>query len=301
MEVIALLEARGIDYVDAGVDEIAIICPNQHNHQGGVDATPSFRINIKKLMGHCFSCSLAMSEVGLTKWLMGDDLDDMQLQALKIHSTLRRMRDADEGDFVLDTDDEFTLVPPSTPFREEYRGISASTYELLDARKCSVGRYADRIFFKIWQHNRLLGIDARALKADMQPKYLRPKGVDAKKWLFPFDYWLEKRVKHMALGEGLFHGINGVDKEAPLLTFFGSNNWSEHKLLLLLEMGLDDVTFFGDNDKAGIKARNTICAEIAPWIHTFFVPEDLLPEGKDAGDLTKEEMKFCLENKVRFR
>lgn len=302
MDVIALLETKGIDFIDKGQDEIAITCPNAVNHQGGVDSNPSCNINIKKLKLHCLSCGFKLGEVGLSKWLMGDDLDEFQTAALSIKGKLRRMEEADaEDSFVLDTDDEFTLVPPSTPFREDYRGISTRTYELLDARKCSVGRYADRIFFKIWQHNRLLGIDARALKADMQPKYLRPKGVDAKKWLFPFDYWSEKRAKHVALGEGLFHGINGVDKEAPLLTFFGSNNWSEHKLLLLLEMGLKDVTFFGDNDKAGIKARNTICAEIAPWIETYYIPEDLLPEGKDAGDLTKEEMEYCLENKVRFR
>ena len=301
MDVIALLEARGIDYVDAGVDEIAIICPNQHNHQGGVDANPSFRINVNKLVANCFACNLKMAETGLTKWLMGDDLDDMQLQALKIHSTLRRMKDADEGDFVFDTDDEFTLVPPSTPFREEYRGISASTYELLDARKCSVGRYADRIFFKIWQHNRLLGIDARALKEGMVPKYLRNKGCNAKAWLWPQDYWRPKKPKFVCLAEGAFHAVRGVCNDIPILCFYGSNNFSFSNILDLISMNLDYVVYFGDNDVAGIKARNDICPQLVEWMPVYYVPEDLLPEGKDAGDLTKEEMEYCLENKVRFR
>ena len=302
MDVRALLESKQIEWVEKGADEISIVCPNQHNHQGGVDSNPSFNINTERLVAACFACGYKMGETGLTSWLMGDQLDELQMQALKIQSSIKRLQEENDYDLMFNQpDDEFTLVPPSTPFREDYRGISASTYELLDARKCSVGRYADRIFFKIWQHNRLLGIDARALKADMRPKYLRPKGVDAKKWLFPFDYWLEKRVKSICLGEGLFHGVNGVAKSTALLTFFGANNWSEHKLLLLLEMGLDHVTFFGDNDAAGVKARNTICAEIAPWITTYYVPEGSLPEGKDAGDLTKEEMDYCLSQKVRFQ
>lgn len=301
MDVIALLEAKGIDYVDTGVDEIAIVCPNAVNHQGAIDNTPSFRINVKRLVGHCFACNLAMRMEGMTKWLMGEDLDEFQTAALSIKGKLRRMEEADEGDFDFDTDDEFTLVPPSVPFREDYRGISAATYEILDARRCHVGRYADRIFFKIWQHNRLLGIDARALCNSIQPKYLRPKGVDAKKWLYLFDEIRQRGFKYTCLGEGIFHSINFWDKGFPLNCYFGSNNWSEHKLLLLLEMGLDHVIYVGDNDVAGIKARKSICANIAPWIPTFYVPEDLLPEGKDAGDLTKEELEYCLENKVRFR
>lgn len=301
MDILALLEVKEIDYADAGTNEIAIICPNAVNHQGAADNTPSFRINVKDLKAHCFSCNYSMREEGLTKWLMGEDMDEFQMGALKIKGMLKRIEESEDDSFILDADEEFLMVPPSLPWRKEYRGISAETYELLDARHCTVGRYADRIFFKIWQHNRLLGIDARALSPTTQPKYLRPKGVDAKKWLFPFDYWKEKRVKSVALGEGLFHGINGVDKSLELLTFFGSNNWSEHKLLLLLEMGLDYVTFFPDNDKAGLKARDTICPQIAPWITTYYVPEEFIPEGKDAGDMSREELELCMENKVRWR
>jgi len=301
MDVIALLEAKGIDYIDAGADEIAIVCPNAHNHEGGYDENPSFRINVKKLVAHCFACGFKMAETGMTRWLMGDDLDEFQMGAMKVKGLLKRLQEHDEDTIVLDTDDRFTMVPPSVPFVEDYRGISADTYKLLDARHCTVGRYADRIFFKIWQHNRLLGIDARALKPDMKPKYLRPSGCNAKEWLFPFDTVKEGRHKSVCLGEGLFHGINGQDKGVPILAFFGANNWSEHKLLLLLELGLDEVIFFGDNDKAGIKARTDICTNISPWITTYYIPEDTLPEGKDAGDLTKEEMDYCLSQKVRWR
>ena len=53
----ALLEAKGIHYVNKGGDEVGIVCPNQGSHSGGRDSKPSFNINGSTFQAHCFSCS----------------------------------------------------------------------------------------------------------------------------------------------------------------------------------------------------------------------------------------------------
>lgn len=301
MDVLGLLEAKGIDYIHIGANEIAITCPNAANHSGGFDSKPSFNINTEKLVGNCLACGYKASTEGLTRWLQGDNLDEFQIEALSIKGRLKKLVDRQAELNLLRQDEEFTLVPPSAPWRQNYRGISAETYEKLDARHCTVGRYADRIFFKIYQHGKLLGIDARALKPEMSPKYLRNKGCKAGDWLWPLDYWKPRNPEYVCIAEGCYHAVNGVQNDIPILCMYGTNNFTPGNIVELINLNVKYVVYFGDNDVAGIKARKEICPQINDWIPTYYVPEELLPEGKDAGDLTKEEMEYCLANKVRFR
>lgn len=299
MDIASLLTAQGIQWIDKGGNEFAVPCPNQAAHHGGFDADPSFFINSEKLVGHCFACGLKMGEVSLMNWLGHGTLDELQTQTIQLRSRLNKLQTP--SDIPSITEESFTLVPPSTPFREDYRGIAKSTYEALNARKCNVGRYANRMFFEIWQKGILLGIDARALASDMKPKYLRNKGADAKKWLWPQDYWKPRKPKFICLAEGCFHAVNGVDKDTPILCFYGVNNFSEENILDVLALNVDYVVYFGDNDKPGIEAREHITQLLSPWVPTYYVPEESLPEGKDAGDLTKDEMDYCLQVKKKVR
>lgn len=303
MNILGLLDSKKINYIDKGDNEIAITCPNAANHQGGVDNNPSCNINIKKLKLHCLACGFKLGEVGLSKWLLGEDLDEFQTAALSIKGRLRRLGEAGEDAISCNTEEEFTMVPPSTPFRKDYRGISAQTYELLDARYCTVGRYADRVFFKIEQNGKLLGIDARSINPNERIKYLRPKGCNAKQWLYSLKHMHEYKVTRAVLVEGIFDSINIFDKlGVPIgASYFGTNNFSQENIIQLLGLNLEYVVFLPDNDKAGLDARDKICPQIAPWITTYYVPEEFIPEGKDAGDMSREELEYCLENKVRFR
>jgi DNA primase len=313
MDVLALLDSKGIDYEHKGGAEYAIICPNQHNHHGGVDAKPSFNINAEKLVSHCFACGFSLSWAGLTKWLMGEDLDEFQTAALNLRGKLKRIAEHDTPNLLLEADDEFTMVPPSTPFRQEYRGIAASTYDLLDARHCTVGRYADRIFFKIEMDGKLLGIDARALKQGMVPKYLRPKGCNAKQWLFPYDLAKQQKVRRVVLCEGLFHAVNYLDKMGgpEAQCYFGGHNFSSDNVVQLLGLGIEEVIVFPDNDKAGITAMKKICPMTAEWLPTYYVPPEVLPildvsaQGdvlyKDLGDMSQAEIEECLSYRQKWK
>lgn len=302
MDVLALLEAKGIDYVHKGGDEYAIVCPFQANHSDGQDSKPSFGINVEKLKAHCFSCGASMNEVSLTKWLLGDEIDDEQMAVLSVRARLKKIQ-GQEDDLFVEAAEMETYMPPGKPFDREYRGISVETYRTLGAIECQRGRYENRICFPIFQHERLLGVDARALGSEV-PKYLRPKGCDAKKWLYPFDLAKRQKVGQVILVEGIYHSINFFHRtgKAEALCYFGSNNWSEHKTLLVLELNPEQVIFWPDNDKAGIKALETICPGLGQWVDLWYIPPEVLPDdGRDLGDFSLEEIEHFLSLKRRWK
>jgi DNA primase len=303
MDILAILDSKGIHYEHKGGAEFAIICPAQGNHSDGVDALPSFNINIEKMKGHCFACGFSMNPERLQMWLLGDSLDETQIQILNLRGKLRRM---DEHDLALDfehEDDRLTLMPPGKPWDREYRGVSVETYRTLGAIECQRGRYENRICFPITQHGRLLGVDARAL-GDEKPKYLRPKGCDAKKWLYPFDLGKSQKIRKVILCEGIYHAIGYYNQMgvAEAQCYFGTNNYSQHNTLLLLELGLEYVVFWPDNDKAGIDAMEKICPQVSEWLDCRYIPPEVLPEdGRDLADFNKEEIEFFLSKMRRWK
>jgi hypothetical protein len=298
MDIIALVEAKGIVWHPKAENEIGITCPNAANHQGGFDNKPSFDINLAGKGANCFACGFRLSPEGLLKWLMGEALDDMTFKIMMIQAKIAKMRNAPESDFVEKLQ---VFLPPGEPWTEDgFRGISLATYQKLGAMHVTRGRYADRIAFPIYVNGELKGVDARALLPDMQPKYLRNMNSSCKTdWLYPYDIVKEMKPKCAILGEGIFHGINGVDKGFPALSFFGVNNWSLNKLRMIINLGVEEVVFFRDNDKAGIKAEQVILSSFKDWLPVYSAYTDHVPEGKDLGDLSAGGIAFGLANKTK--
>lgn len=313
MDVVALLEAKGIEVVFRGGDEISIVCPNQVAHSDQRDSSPSFNINLKNEVGHCFSCGLSRNSIGLTQWLLGEDLSESDLRVLKLRSNIRKQR---TDQLTLVEPDIEVMFPVGEAWNESYRGISAETYRKVGAIRCERGRYTNRLVVEIVMKGNLVGLDARAL-GDEQPKYLRPKGCKAQEWLFPFDLAKqiikEQVLDYCIIAEGLFHGLNAVDKGYPACCYFGANNFSQENVLQLLDLGVSEIVIFPDKDEAGVKAVNTI----APMLRGLFTisvanidnlqldVEASLKKGKpvyqDLGDLYKEEIEFSLEHRVRWK
>lgn len=313
MDVIAILEGKGIDYVVKGSGEISIHCPNAINHQDGSDSIESFNINVDRIESHCFACGLSMNTAKLTKWLLGEDLDEQEYKCLELRGKLNKLHNTVSVAVSVPTKSNFVL-PPGEPWTEDYRGIKAETYKKLLMYKCTRGKYENRIVAPIMINNKLVGFDARALANDMKPKYHRPPGVNCKEWLYPFDLAREYKIKRVVACEGLFHGINYFDKigipEAQVI--FGVNNWSQHKLLLLLGLGIEEFIYFADRDSAGEKAIEEICSQVCGWIPTYVAdtshlkldPLATLSKGKqvfqDLGDISREEIEIALKRKVKF-
>lgn len=297
MDVLALLEAKGFAVTPKGGDEYSITCPNQAQHAGGIDKNPSCNVNVKKMKLHCLVCGFKMGEVGLTKWLLGDDLDDTQIRTLKLRSSVKKIRE-DIGELTLVEPDIDVMFPVGEPWDiDGYRGISLETYRKVGAVKVDRGRYSNRICFPVVVDGKLLGVDARAL-GDEQPKYLRNKSCSCKQdWLFPFDIVKGMQKTYIILAEGIFHALNGVDKGYPTCAIFGTNNWSETKLLKLLDLDVSEVIYFRDEDKAGRQAEQWICSTLSKWFDVHVIEEGYIPDGKDLGDLSAAEIENALEHR----
>ena len=315
MDVLALLDQLGIEYERKNNSEFCIICPNEISHQDNRDSKPSFSINIDKVKGYCFSCGLSMNEAKLSEFLLGESLSEFDLKCLELQSTLKKIENT-TYDLSLPLPVSSNLVLPNgEPWAEDYRGISSETYKKLRAYKVSKGRYENRLCFPVQIHDRLVGVDARALSDDMQPKYLRPSGVNCKEWLYPFDLAKEYKIQRVIGCEGIFHSINYYDKmkipEAQCI--FGAHNWSEKKLIMLIELGIKEFIWFPDRDAAGEKAAQEICSQVAPWIKTSVACTDHLKVDakaslkkqrivyQDLGDLSKDEIEYSLENRREFK
>lgn len=296
MDILGLLDAKGISYLHKGGDEYGIVCPRQTLHAGGKDSRPSFDINILKEVGNCPACGFKIGVAGLRRWLMGDDLDDIGLLGLEISGILKRIAEAPTTVPQPETDFFF---PSGSPWDEDgYRGISLATYRELGATRVSRGRYQNRICLPVWVSGKLVGVDARAL-GDEQPKYIRNKNSSCKhNWLFPYDRVKNMKPSMVLLGEGLFHAINGYDKGFPTLCFFGANNWSHNKVMLLLDTGATEVCYFPDPDKAGFQAAQRVCASLLPWFKVSVANvAACYGSGKDLGDLSQEEIAAAVQHR----
>lgn len=301
MDILSLLDTNNIGYQHKGQDEVVISCPNAvHGHSGGVDSTMSnCFINTEKQTLFCFACGFKLGPVGLSKWLLGEDLDEMQVKAIGIKSKLKQMQQTEEEIFSLD---KIFFEPPGIPFYRDYRGISKETYKKLGAIECTKGWYEGRICFPIMQEGKCLGYDCRTL-VSAKEKYLRPKGCDAKEWLYPLDLAREYKIKRAILCEGIFHSINYFDKiELPeALSFFGSKNFSVTNVQQLLGLGVEEVIVFPDNDTPGWDAAIKIAKQCKEWFPVRVVNVEKLEEGKDLGDLTRDEILDVMKDLRRLR
>lgn len=104
-----------------------------------------------------------------------------------------------------------------------------------------------------------------------------------------------KRTKRLVLVEGIFDVLNMLDKgcDLPIAAIFGTKtfiNNIENKLHYYLVNGLESVVVLLDNDKAG----NTTAEQIVQGLERLGIravaANGLLPEGRDPGDLDKDEV-----------
>lgn len=299
MDVLALLDDKGISYVHKGGQEWAITCPNQLNHQDGFDQHPSFSINIDRLAGQCFACGFRLGEKGLYRFLYDGELDDLDLQVVGLRSMLKRLQDQA---YTLEPEaEEFTLMPPGKPWNKDYRGIPKEFYRKIGARHCTVGRYANRIIFPIEVNGKLCGFESRAL-GDEKPKYLRSTGFySLGKGLYPFDLVKAMKPSKVILCEGIFDSLNAVSKGFPALNIFGVRTFGLEKFSLLLSTGCSEIISFMDNDKAGNEADLLIYEIVKEWVDFSIADKSLLVDGKDLGDLTKEEIEYCISRRVKCK
>lgn len=299
MDILGLLDSQGISYEHKGQGEVAISCPNAFAHSGGIDKTPSFFINVEKMVAHCWVCGYKMGEVGLTKWLMGEDLDEFQIKAISIKSKLKQLKSTEDELYEVD---KVFFEPPGVPFNRDYRGISAETYRKLGAIECTRGRYEGRICFPIVQESKTLGYDCRTL-SDQVPKYLRPKGCKVDMWLYPYDIAKEQKINKAIICEGIFDSIRFLEEtgKAEALSVFGVNNMSVNKVILLLGLGVKEIIIFPDKDIAGMAAIDKYYVFLKDYFKFYVADTSTLPEKFDLGDCNKEQIEAAINRRYIYK
>lgn len=299
-DILSILDSKGIDYERKSYEEYVITCLAQHLHSGGVDNNKSLSINVVKGKAFCQACGFSMSSARLYSWLHGEDLDDLNLKGLEVRGLLQRLEENKES--LYEEAEEF-FFPSGKPWEEDgYRGISLETYQKLGAIKCERGRYQNRICFPIVVNGEVIGVDARYLgdaKEDKVAKYLRPKNSSCShNWLGFFDYIKAHKPKMVLLAEGIYHSVNAIDKGFPCCCYFGVNNFSHNKVMMLLSTGASEICYVPDPDIAGWRAAERICAALKPWFKVSVA--DMTPHfesERDLGDLSKQEIEFAVSNR----
>lgn len=275
-----ILEKNQVKYVEKAGDFI-VPCLNPE-HQ---DLNPSLRIDIQTGKFHCFSCGFKgniFSYFGETPPVIRNAITELinLIEELKTNA------------------EPLELPICREPYSEEYRDISAETYSRFGAYLDS--EHQNRLNFPIYDSvGNLVAILTRRMHSEVKSgKYI----VYPAKKALPI-YPVPQDTSKVILVEGMFDMLNLVDKGIEdVSVIFGTHTIGdktlETKLAPLVSRGISLFLVMLDNDKAGISRASVLTREINKLGYFAINITELLPEGKDPGELTKSEV-FALYKSIR--
>jgi DNA primase len=166
-------------------------------------------------------------------------------------------------------------------FNQDWRGISASTFNKFEAFQHSNSEYIGRVVFPIRGiTNKIVAFCGRH-QGQVDPKYLfHPAG--AKLPLFPIVKPIQGRI---ILVEGIMDMINLHDKGLTnAVCAFGVNKVTIDKINILKIQGISGIDIFFDNDEAG----QTGSAKLKDFLeHNELTSRNIMfGKVKDPGELT---------------
>lgn len=182
---------------------------------------------------------------------------------------------------------------------KSYRGYSQETIEWWKFRYCTDGELVDRLIIPFEDvEKRLVGITGRAMKGQPEKFLHRPRNLHTGYFLTGLGRNLEfiqKAGYSVKILEGVFdcarwwdNGFKNV--AAPIGVFF-----TEEHILQLYKANVTILEFGFDNDKAGRNGMRKAYERAKGKFEIYFLE---YPEGKDADDLTKEELIEVDANKL---
>lgn len=276
MRVEELLDGKGIEYTNAGGDLLTTCLNPQH-----IDASPSLRIDRETGVMHCLACGFGKGIPSIFHYF-NKELPRSFGRLAKIRGMIRDFNTLNQ---------DLTIPENAIPFKDEYRGISAKTYEKYFAFQ-QQSDWENRIVFPIYdatgKNKAFLG---RTQLGDAKPKYLvRPGNVPLP--LFPP---VRKDISTLILVEGLFDMMNLEDKGVEnVACCFGTHQFSPNnikdKFMAYEIAGVSVVVILFDNDQSGNDSANFLFKLIRDKTDiTPIIGNHLLRNNKDPGDLTLEE------------
>ncbi|EAT0097254.1 toprim domain-containing protein [Salmonella enterica] len=282
MNVLELLDLKGIEYKDTGGD-ILIRCLNpEHN-----DAHPSLRVDRETGVFHCLSCGYGKGIPSIFHYFN----EDMLRQSPRLVTVKKRIKE------LLNQSNVLTIPDAAMMFEEEYRGIKPETFKKYFAF-IHEEDWPDRIVFPITDATgKIVVFQGRSRQSSAPPKYLlKPKDISAP--IFPLRY----NQPILVLTEGMFDMLNLEDKGMENVSCcFGTHQFSNDniadKFSSFILAGTRIVAILLDNDKAGNDAAEKLAKMIKFKTRlTPLVVNHLLPDNKDPGELSEDEVKELDEN-----
>lgn len=282
MNVLELLDLKGIEYKDTGGD-ILIRCLNpEHN-----DAHPSLRVDRETGVFHCLSCGYGKGIPSIFHYFN----EDMLRQSPRLVTVKKRIKE------LLNQSNVLTISDAAMMFEEEYRGIKPETFKKYFAF-IHEEDWPDRIVFPITDATgKIVVFQGRSRQSSAPPKYLlKPKDISAP--IFPLRY----NQPILVLTEGMFDMLNLEDKGMENVSCcFGTHQFSNDniadKFSSFILAGTRIVAILLDNDKAGNDAAEKLAKMIKFKTRlTPLVVNHLLPDNKDPGELSEDEVKELDEN-----
>lgn len=271
-DITELLDRKGLEYSVKGNDALLLCISPDH-----IDSTPSLRIDLATGQFNCFSC-------GFRGHSILEHFNEYHNPVTRKAAELRRKI----ADITMDIKG-ITLPDGIELFQEDFRGIPARLFKKYMAFQHP--DYDDRLCFPIKSiDNKITNVIGRNLFTKIPPKYrVYPAGR-------PVPIFPNVVGSVVILVEGIFDVLNleakGITNAAAL---FGTQSLTEknvmEKVLPLLLGGVNTIVLLLDNDKAG----NTAAIHIKRAIENktsikVIVMNSYLPEGKDPGELTEEEV-----------
>jgi DNA primase len=276
MNVIDILNNKQIKYKEAGKD-YQIQCLNREHE----DTHPSMRVDKITGVFHCFSCGFK----GNIFREFGADPNYIDIKVAQLQEKIRK----------LSSDTSLILPSDAVYFNKKYRGIKAETYNKVQAFLSNEeDEFKDRIVFPLYDiRNNLKVFIGRALHSEVEDKYLFfPKHV--KPPLFPPQPTVISNS--LIIVEGIFDALNLIDKGCiNVISAFGTHTLFKtyrEKLSHFKILGVNKFYIMFDGDAAGKTAGSKL--ENILNSNGFNAEIIELPENKDPGNLTEEEVKILV-------
>lgn len=271
-----VLKDRGMTFTPSGKDYL-IKCLNPDH----IDTNPSLRIDKLSGIGHCFACGYRVNifkHFGIISDHQSAKVSGLKEKIAKIFAETRGL-DMPKG---------------WAPYLRSFRGISPKTLQTFEAFTVeNHDELEDRIVFPIKDvTGKIICFIGRHVLADIKPRYrIYPHGIVLP--LFPTKLYPVNGT--LILVEGIFDALNLMDKGIPNVaatlgtqTFLSRKGINKEKVALLKLQGITKIIILFDGDTAGIKAAE----ELKPALEkeNFFVQVIDLPEDRDPGDLSQDEV-----------
>lgn len=282
------LEQHGIRYWNAGSKNVGkgyvgiqcVFCSDNSNHLGIGISTGSFRCLKCGKTGNFYQLLLRLGEsksssreiarkmvfsdhrehkvhviTGSLQWLM----DDFQSPIIHEHRLYLEQRGYDPD-----------------LFQKKYRLFSST---------CA-GKFNHKLIIPVIMQRKIVGFIGRDVTGRAKLRYksspdthnLTPR----RRWLFNID---SVKNGNAILVEGPMDAMNLGDGAVAML----STSFSNEQVVQLASMKLKNVFVMFDGEDHAIRQAHDLAYRLAPFVENVEVIE--MPEGKDPGDMTREEVK----------